>query len=120
METKTLFPSENAYRIAAALLACTESNMTEVLIPDIARAAKVNYCTALYWIDIFEVCGYIHTHRYDYRKNAQCHYARHIIIHLDQSSKVKQIYNYMWIQSWENNLMQDLHVYQLQLIKKAA
>lgn len=122
MDVEVLFQSEKAYRVATALRICAYT-MTEVLVSDIARSAKVPYATTLYWINIFEICGFIGTTRYAYRENALCRHTRQIIVHLWES-KLSRLYNYMWIQAWEENLMQDLKIPNLQLMgkieKKAA
>jgi len=122
MDVKVLFNSKNAYRVATALLVCAESNLEEILTTDIARSAKVNYATVLYWIGIFETCGFIGTTKYNNRENALCRNTRHIIVHVGDKwkEKLSQLYNYMWIQKWETALMQDLGVEHLTLLQKAV
>jgi hypothetical protein len=102
------FPSEHAYRIATTLHACRENGESEILLPDLAKIAMVHYGVALYWINIFEACGFIHITRYENRKNAICFHNRHIIIHLTRKEKLANLYNYTWSQEWEKQFCDDI------------
>ncbi len=106
----TLFPSKNAFRIATVLLACAENDMKEILVPDIAHKAMIDYGVALYWIDVFATCGFIRINRYENRENEICYKNRHIIVHLTTKKRLSHLYNYMWLQKWEQELMDDLSV----------
>lgn len=114
----TLFPSENAYRVVTVLLACCENGEKEVLLPDIARGAKIHYSVVLYWINVFDACSFINVTRYKNRENANCMPNRHVIVHLTNKAMLGRLYNYMWLQRWEWQFMDDLSCNELQLVKK--
>ncbi len=118
----TLFPSKNAFRVATVLLACAENGMHEILVPDIAHKAMIDYGTALYWIDIFATYEFIPINRYENRENGICRNNRHIIIGLTRKKKLAYLYNYMWLQKWAQELMNDLDVKpsHLKLVQDAA
>jgi hypothetical protein len=104
----TLFPNNHAYRIATTLYACSENGESEILLPNLAKIAKVHYGVVLYWINIFEACGFIRVTRYENRENAICYHNRHIIVHLTRKKKLASLYNYMWLQEWENQFCDDI------------
>ena len=114
----TLF-TESAYRVISVLLACCEQGDKEVLLPDIAHKAKISYSTVLNWINIFNTCGFIDITRYENRKNINCMPNRHIIVHLTDELGLVNLYNYMWLQRWEQQFMEDLGCNELQLVKVA-
>ncbi len=97
---RTLFPSEKAYRVATVLYACCKDKQ-EILLPDLAYIAKINYFVVLYWINIFEICGFIRVTRYRNRANALGNSNRHVIVHLNNKKTLANLYNYMWLQKWE-------------------
>ena len=122
MKYDVLFDSEYAYRVATVVLACAESGMSEMLIPDIVHKAMIPQSSVRYWIDIFESCGFIETVRYGYRKNSICHESRHVIIHIPNKKNLNHLYAYMWIQQWELNFLAQLQKprQHLRLVPKAA
>ena len=115
----TLFPSANAYRVITVLLTCCENGEKEVLLPDVARIAKIHYGVVLYWINVFDIYGFVNITRYKNRENANCMPNRHVIVHLTNKATLGRLYNYMWIQKWEKNFMKDLKCKKLELIKAA-
>ncbi len=114
----TLFSSEKVYRIITVLLAYAESGFKEALIPDIAQNAQVPYGVVLYWLNKFEIYGFIDITRYKNRANANNMYNRHIVVHLTRKKTLDSMYNAMWIQEWEKRMLKDLNVPQLSIIKK--
>lgn len=119
-DTFTLFRSEHAYRIVTALLAMNESGEKELLIPDVAYKSMTSYGVTRHWINMFTDYGFIRLTRYGFRENALRRHSRHVVIHITNSMLLRQLYAYMWIQSWEESFKKDLKILNLQLLQKAA
>jgi len=106
--------------VATVLLACAESGDTEALVPDIAKMAKIHYSIALYWINIFESCGFINVTRYENRENAISRHNRHIVVHTTAQKRLSNLYNYMWLQHWEQKFLAGIGEKHLSLVERAA